>query len=411
MSVTAHGTYLIKNQKSGHYLTAKGASKQASADIVQEVLRDWPGRSCQAWRVEPGPAGHDTFRLENQLSGRYLQVRRLSTERGAAIEQAQLEENSPAYKGQTWRLSDTGRGLFQIVNLHSDLRLHIRDDKDTSGAPVDQWPESQGDSRGYQLWQLEPVEPRGMDTAFDALVGTAVEPTGNLLTALSTGVKATLETVGGVFGTVSRLVPGIDHTPFVRFSGFRGGEFIRFSQRHRVEAGPQRIMRRFPHLPEEFRDGFQFVMAAPRRSHHDYIGVGHERYIEFSDRRSGHPHPWDELFPPEIVKGEELSNLIAVVPAAHDDSRYLVFTRSGMLTIEGRLPLGTGHTPFVEPVSLDFLPGEFQEPDSVTSAVIGDEVHFFATKGDEFTVFTWEKVVQGPSSVLEAYPYLLGLWV
>lgn len=410
MGVIQHGAYLIKNEKSGLYLTVKGASRQTSADIVQETLRDWPDRAIQSWQVEPGPAGQDTHRLQNQHSGLYLQVRHVSKERAAAVEQAHLEEKAPAYKGQTWRIGESGSGRYRLTNLHSDLHLHVRDDSDEEGAVVDQWPEVAGDTLGYQQWRLESVERAGAEKAFDSLVGVAVEPTGNILSAIATGFKATLDATGGVFGTVSRLVPGIDRTPYVRFSGFRGDEFIRFSQRNRVEAGPKRLGEQFPNLPQAFHSGFQFVMAAPRRSSYDYIGVKDERFVEFSDRRSGRPLPWEELLPPEIVKGEGGANLISLVSAAPDDSRYLAFTRSGILAIEGRIPVGPDHHPFVEPVSLDFLPKEFQEPDAVTSAVVGDEVHFFATKGEKFTVFTWEKVVEGPTSVLEAYPFLLGLW-
>ncbi|UNO43496.1 RICIN domain-containing protein [Streptomyces sp. MST-110588] len=412
MSVTAQGTYLIKNEQSGLYLTVKGFDKNVPADIVQERLHDWPERASQAWRLLPGQAGKDSYRLQNQHSGRYLQIRHASKESGAHAEQAHLEENKPAFQSQTWQLSGNGDEVYLITNVHSGLKLNVRGNLNTEGTPIDQWQEhAAGQFRGYQLWRLEAVEPRGEAKALDALTGAVVEPTGGIISAITTGFKATLEATGGVFGTVSRWVPGIDRTPYVRFSGFRADEFIRFSQRNRVEVGPKKISEQFRHLPKEFRDGFDVVIAAPKRSGYDYIGVAQELYVEFSDRRSSAPLPWDRLFPAEIAGGRGISEVKAVATASPDGSRHLAFTTAGIEVIEGHLPIDPNRRPVVEPVTLDFLPEEFKQPDAVSSAVLGEETHFFATKGDQFTVFTWEKVVQGPTKVVAAYPFLLGLWM
>lgn len=403
MSVEAKTTYLIRNEKTGLYLTLKGDGRYASGDIVQDKLYEWPQRARQAWRLEPGSAGEHTYRLQNQHTGRYLRVHRGSREPGIHVELAHLEENTPGYKSQTWRIGD--KDDHRIVNVASGLGLSVRGDSAVHGASIVQQSGTSGDIR---VWRFEQVEPRGVDKAFDSLIGTLVEPSAaGILTTVTSALKASLEVSGGIFGTVSKWVPG-STTPYIRFDGFRGGEYIGFSQRNRVENGPRRISEEFPHLPKEFHEGFDFVTRNPRSREYPYLGVKGEQSVAFSEKGlSNDPYPARRHFPLEGPAAEPGQTFTASTPAAPDGSRYLVFGERGTGIIDvSRDQLARQ----VDPVELTHLPAEFRTPDAIASAALGQEMHFFATKGDHYLVFTFREVLQGPAPVLDAYPFLLGLW-
>ncbi|MFE0042216.1 RICIN domain-containing protein [Streptomyces albireticuli] len=407
MSVDTQAAYLLRNEKTGLYLTVKGAGGgaggDAAAEIAQEELHDWPLRAGQAWRLEPGQGGKDTYRIRNQHSGRYLQARRYSREAGAPVVQGRLAENSPAYRSQTWLL--TNMDLHRFSNLHSGLWLNARSDVPAEGVVIDQCHERTGADRAAQQWHFEPVGPRGAKRTFDALAGLLVEPgPGGLLSTVTSIFKTTLEAGGGVFGTVSKWVPGADRTPYVRFDGFRGDEVVRFSQRNRIEGGPRKIVERFPHLPKEFHDGFDFVTATPRGSAHPYLGVKGDLAVEFSEKGS-RDVPLGHYFPEEELGGT--GRPLKAVAAAPDGSRYLVFGENGTATVD--LPRGR-YGREVRELVLEHVPADFRTPDTIASAAVGDETHFFATKGDQYLVFTFREVVQGPAKILGAYPFLLGLW-
>jgi Ricin-type beta-trefoil lectin domain-like len=407
MSVNAKTTYLTRNEKTGLYLTVKGASKSVQAEIVQERLHEWPARAAQAWRLEPGQSGPDTYQIQNQHSGRYLQVRRYSKEPAAPVEQAHLEENNPAHKSQTWRITNGDEKGATVVNLYSELLLNVRGNAAAEGTVIDQWQEHKDADRRAQQWHFEAVEPRGEHTAFEALAGLVVEPSsGGLITAVTSVFKASLEATGGVFGTVSKWVPGIDRTPYIRFDGFRGGEVVRFSQRNRVEAAPRRISEAFPHLPKEFHEGFDFVTTTPRGHKYPYLGVKGDVAIEFSEKGIQDVPPDEPYFPAEQLG--QIGRPLRAVSAAPDGSYYLVFGEHGIATINTPdHPYGSD----VSLVDLKHLPKAFREvPDAVASAAVGEEMHYFATKGDEYLVFTLREVIQGPAKILDAYPFLLGLW-
>ncbi|KWT60848.1 MULTISPECIES: RICIN domain-containing protein [Streptomyces] len=403
MSVSAKGTYLIKNVNSGLYLTVKGHAKQSPADIVQDRLQDWPQRAAQAWRLESAPGGERTFRIQNQHSGGYLQVRRWSKDKGAHLVQEHLEENTPAYRSQSWQLTD--EDPYRIANVHSGLWVNVQDHSAATGAVVEQSTESTGVYRTAEQWTFEPVEPRGGDPVFDALSGLLVEPGGGIVSTVTHVFKASLEAAGGVFGTFAKYVPG-DTTPFVRFEGFRGDEVIRFSSRNRVEAGPRKISTQFPHLPKEFHGGFDFVTRAPRHRDHTYLGVKGDLTIAFSDKGNGGIDRTEEYFPSREL--EPYGRVLEAAPARPDDSQYLLFCEQATVLIDGRFRAPDLRE--VQPMPLGQLPKGWEKPDAVASATVGDEVHFFAVKGTEYTVFTLRDLVQGPAPVLNAYPFLLGLW-
>ncbi|MGW2186146.1 RICIN domain-containing protein [Streptomyces sp. NPDC001719] len=401
MSVSAKTTYLIRNDETGLYLTAKGAA------VVQERLREWPARAGQTWRLEAGQGGKDTYRVRNLRSGRYLQVRRHG--KGAAVGQGPLEESAPAYRGQTWRITNDDAKGSPVVNVGSDLRLAVRGGSTAEGAAIEQTAESTMAPLGDRRWHFEAVEPAGEKRAFDALAGLLVEPaTGGLVSTATSVLKTTLEATGGVFGTVSRWVPGADRTPYIRFDGFRDDEVVRFSQRNRVEAERRKISEAFPHLAKEFHGGFDFVTRTPRGHRHPYLGVKGDLAVEFSDREGEDLLPADEYFPAQELQ-PRVGRRFKAVSAAPDGSSYLVFGERGIVIVDRP---GTAYEREVHDVELGHLPKAFTGvPDAVTSAGVGEETHFFATKGDQYVVFTLREVIQGPSEILDAYPFLLGSWL
>ncbi|GGY09860.1 RICIN domain-containing protein [Streptomyces hiroshimensis] len=410
MSVHATTTYLVRNHKTGLYLTVRGLSRHDAADIVQEPLHDWPQRASQAWRLEPGQGGENVYRLQNQHSGRYLQVRHCRKDPGAPAEQRHLEENDPAYQSQTWEIRNGDE--YRIINVHSGLELNVRG----HSAAVDAVVEQQAGDEENSVWRFEAVEPRGEAKLFHALAGTLVEPSSRgLLSTLTNALKASLEASGGIFGTVSKWVPG-STTPYVAFDGFRGDETIRFSQRNRVETGgPRKISEQFPHLPKEFHGGFDFVTRAPGWSDHRYLGVKGDLVVEFSERGSGESlRSTDFYYPREQLEPVIGGAVKAAVPGTPDGRYHLVFGEKGATALIDlpRAP-GAGRRGAdrrdVRPVRLDHLP-EPCRPDAIASAAVGDEMHFFAVKGDQYLVFTFREVIHGPGKILDAYPFLLGLW-
>ncbi|QLE72869.1 RICIN domain-containing protein [Streptomyces rectiverticillatus] len=409
MSVHATTTYLVRNEKTGLYLTVRGLSRHDAADIVQEPLHDWPQRASQAWRLEPGQGGEHVYRLQNQHSGRYLQVRYCRKDPGAPAEQRHLEENDPAYQSQTWEIRDDDDR--RIVNVHSGLGLNVRGHSAAAGAVVEQ----QAGDEENRVWRFEAVEPRGEAKLFHALAGTVVEPSSlGILATLTNALKASLEASGGIFGTVSKWVPG-STTPYIVFDGFRGEEVVRFSQRNRVEAGPRKISEQFPHLPKEFHGGFDFVTRAPGWSEHRYVGVKGDLAVEFSDRSSGESlRSTDFYFPREQLEPVIGGAVKAAVQGTPDGRYQLVFGEKGATALID-VPRGPAagkrgaDRRDIRPVRLDHLP-EPCRPDAIASAAVGDEMHFFAVKGDQYLVFTFREVIHGPGKILDAYPFLLGLW-
>ncbi|WKK20887.1 RICIN domain-containing protein [Streptomyces olivoreticuli] len=401
MSVSAKTTYLIRNDETGLYLTAKGAA------VVQERLHAWPPRAGQAWRLEPGQGGRDTYRVRNQRSGRYLQVRRYGE--GTAVGQAPLNESAPAYRSQTWRISGDADEGAPVVNVHSELRLTVRDGATAEGAVIEQTRETVAARAGAQRWHFEAVEQTGGTRAFDALAGLVVEPgTGGIVSTATSVLKTAMEATGGVVGAVSKWVPGSDRTPYIRFDGFRDDEVVRFSRRNRVETERKKISEAFPHLPKEFHGGFDFVTRTPRGHRYPYLGVKGDLAVEFSDREGEDLLPADDYFPAQELR-PRAGRRFKAVSAAPDGSSYLVFGERGTVVVDRP---GSPYEREVREVELGHLPKEFGGvPDAVASAGVGEETHFFATKGDRCLVFSLREVIQGPAEILDAWPFLLGAWL
>lgn len=403
MSVDTRSAYLLRNERTGLYLTVKDAGEGAAADIVQEALQDWPLRAGQAWRLEPGEGGEGTYGIRNQRSGRCLRARRRGDGPGAAVVRERPEGSGPAYR--SWLLANMD--LHRFSNVHGGLWPGARGEAPAGGVVIDQC-RSRADGTA-QRWHFEPAGPRGARKTFDALAGLVVRPGPSRLVTAATGVVRTAPVAGaGVFGAASKWAagpdraPGPDRRPYMRFDGFRGDEVVRFSQRNRIEDGPRKIAERFPHLPEEFHGGFDFVTTTPCGSAHPYLGVRGDRAVEFCERGS-RDMPAGHRLHGGTVTGRPLK----AVAAAPDGSRYLVFGERGTAVVG--LPGGPYGHEVGEP-DLGHLPEDFRTPDTIASAAVADEMHYFATKGDRYLVFTFREVIQGPAKILGAYPFLLDLW-
>ncbi|WP_433258346.1 hypothetical protein ACQPYK_23220 [Streptosporangium sp. CA-135522] len=58
----------------------------------------------------------------------------------------------------------------------------------------------------------------------------------------------------------------------------------------------------------------------------------------------------------------------------------------------------------------EHLPDEFaRTPDAAASAAMGEVMHYFLTKGDQFVIGADDKVVQGPAKLTDAHPFLGGI--
>ncbi|MBB5119934.1 hypothetical protein AF335_13385 [Streptomyces eurocidicus] len=402
MSVDTRSAYLLRNERTGLYLTVRDAGEGAPADIVQEALQDWPLRAGQAWRLEPGEGGEDTYGIRNQRSGRCLRARRRVGEPGAAVVRARPEESGPAYR--SWLLANMD--LHRFSHVHGGLWPGAggAGEAPAGGVVIDQCRERAGGDGAAQRWHFEPAGPRVARKTFDALAGLVVRPgPSRLVTAATRGRGRAPEAGAGVFGAASKWAAVPDRTPYMRFDGFRGDEVVRFSQRNRIEDGPRKIAERFPHLPEEFHGGFDFVTTTPCGSAHPYLGVKDGLAVEFSERGSRDLPPGRLLPGGGPVTGRPLK----AVAAAPDGSRYLVFGECGTAVVGLS---GGRYGREVREAALGHVPEDFRAPDTIASAAVGDEMHYFATKGDRYLVFTFREVIQGPAKILGAYPFLLDLW-
>uniref|UniRef100_A0AAU2V0M2 Uncharacterized protein n=1 Tax=Streptomyces sp. NBC_00003 TaxID=2903608 RepID=A0AAU2V0M2_9ACTN len=83
---------------------------------------------------------------------------------------------------------------------------------------------------------------------------------GSVVTGLSGPAKGALGAGGGIFETAAKGIAD-PKAPYLRFDGFRGGEFIRFSQRHGIKAGPKPVAEHFRTCP---RSSVAASMTSPR---------------------------------------------------------------------------------------------------------------------------------------------------
>ncbi|MEV8314177.1 RICIN domain-containing protein [Streptomyces sp. NPDC059900] len=412
MSALSEGIYLLKNEESGLYAGVQGAKTAQSVPIVQqELLPQGTARHSQLWHLRPNAAEKDAWTLQSVHSALRMDVMTGRGRAGSPVQQCPAETRHDLLVSQLWRPVDFGDGRYTLVNAHSGHLLSVRDDSSSPDAALEQAAEPALGPRTAQQWILERVPARGEAKAFDALTATVVSSGGGVLGpvlgSLSRATKKALDAGGGIFESAAKAIPDSD-TPYVRFDGFRGDEFIRFSKRRGIEAGPRKIADQFPQLPKPFSDGFDAVGPAAEGSGHTWLGFVEDQAIEFSERSHGPVQYAEHFLHPELLHavGE-----LCDVTGFGDDGRLLVFGRKGTCTVDpAKVDLARG------PVHRLFRLADAPEafgfgPDAACTAVSESTARYFLTKGDEFVVVSADKLIQGPAALTEVYPCLDGLWM
>ncbi|MEU6673426.1 RICIN domain-containing protein [Streptomyces sp. NPDC046925] len=413
MSALSEGIYLLKNEESGLYAGVQGAKTAQSVPIVQqELLPRGPARYSQLWHLRPNAAEKDTWTLQSVHSALRMDIMTGRGRAGSPVQQCPAETRRDLLVSQLWRPVDIGDGRYTLVNANSGHLLSVHDDSSSPDAALEQAAKPALGPRTAQQWILERVPGRGEAKAFDALTATLVSAgggvLGTVLGSLSGATKRALDAGGGIFEAAAKSIPDSD-TPYVRFDGFRGDEFVRFSKRRGIEAGPRRIADQFPHLPKPFSDGFDAVGPAPEGSGHAYLGFVQDQAVEFSEKSHGPVQYAEHFLHPELL--HTVGELCDVTAFGSDDGRLLVFGRKGSCTVDpAKVDLARG--PVHQLFQLPAAPEAFGfGPDAACTAVSGSTAHYFLTKGDEFVVVSEDKLLQGPAGLTEVYPCLDGLWM
>ncbi|MGW7074586.1 RICIN domain-containing protein [Streptomyces sp. NPDC054866] len=409
----SEGIYLLKNEASGLYAGVRGAKTAQSVPIVQRELHpQGTARYSQLWHLRPNAAKEGAWTLQSVHSALRMDIMTGRGRAGSPVQQCPAETRQDLLVSQLWRPVASGDDRYTLLNVNSGHLLSVHDDSTVPDAPLEQAAKPAAGARTAQQWCLERVESRGETTAFDALTATVVSSSGGILGSvlgsLSGAAKQALDAGGGVFEAAAKAIPDSD-TPYVRFEGFRGDEFIRFSKRRGIEAGPRKIADQFPHLPKPFRDGFDAVGPAAKRSGHTYLGFTRDQAVEFSDKRHGPVHDAESILHPGLVQA--VGELCDVTGFGTERNRLVVFGRKDSCTMDPTkvdLARGSSHQQFL----LTAAPDAFGfGPDAAATAVSGSTAHYFLTKGDEFVVVSEDRLIQGPVKLTEAYPFLDGLWM
>ncbi|MFI8873970.1 RICIN domain-containing protein [Streptomyces sp. NPDC055243] len=406
MSALSEGIYLLKNEASGLYAGVQGAKTAQSVPIVQQELHpQGTARYSQLWHVRPTAAKEGAWTLQSVHSTLRMDIMTGRGRAGSPVQQCPAETRQDLLVSQLWRPEVVGDG-YALVNVNSGHLLSVHDDSVAPDAALEQAGRPTMGPRPAQLWRLERVPSRGQAKAFDALTATVVSAgggiLGSVLGSLGGAAKQALDAGGGIFESAAKAIPDSD-APYVRFDGFRGDEFIRFSKRRGIESGPRRIADQFPHLPKTFSDGFDAVGPAPKSSGHTYLGFAQGQAVEFSDKSHGPLHEAEDVLSRDLL--ERAGELCDVTGFGADGGRLLVFGMQGSFTTA----LSRGSS---QQLSLTAAPDAFGfGPDAAATAVTESTAHYFLTKGDEFVVVTEDKLIQGPSKLTEAYPFLDGLWM
>ncbi|MFC8124512.1 RICIN domain-containing protein [Streptomyces sp. NPDC057302] len=413
MAALSEGIYLLKNEASGLYAGVQGAKTAQSVPIVQQELHpQGAARHSQLWHLRPDAAKEGTWTLQNVHSTLRMDIMTGRGRVGSPVQQCPAETRQDLLASQLWRPVAVGDGRYTLVNVNSGHLLSVHDDSGAPDAALEQAGKPTMGPRPAQEWSFERVPGRGEVKAFDALTATVVSAGGGILGSvlgtLSGKAKQALDAGGGIFESAAKAIPDSD-APYVRFDGFRGDEFIRFSRRRGIEAGPRKLSDQFPHLPKPFSDGFDAVGPAAKGSGHTYLGFTGGQAIEFSDKSHGPLHDAEHILHPGLL--QMVGELCDVTGFGADGRRLLVFGRRDTCTVD---PAGvdaareSSHQGFV----LTAAPDAFGfGPDAATTAVTDSVAHYFLTKGEEFVVVTENKLVQGPARITEVYPFLDGLWM
>ncbi|MFF9900897.1 RICIN domain-containing protein [Streptomyces longispororuber] len=411
MTALSEGIYLFKNEASGLYATVQpGAGEKQGAKVVLEELRgEGPARHGQLWHLRPHSARDGAWTIQNVLSTFRMDIMANRSRGGAAVQQCPAESRDDLLASQLWRPQETAgadEDTYAIVNVNSGKHLSVRGGRREVNAELEQAEPRTGVDRGTQVWRLERVPALGQTKGFDALTASVVSGTGGgvigtVVSGLTGAAKGVLDAGGGVFETMAKVVTD-PKAPYLRFDGFRGDEFIRFSQRHGIESGPKKITEQFTRPPRGFPEHYDDVMTARRGSGHTHAAILTDTIWEFSERSaSTAPRRLDAILAPREkthidaatigdAQGETVVLFLGdqVVRAPADD-----FSRGRDFPLQ--------HTPEAFRSGLD----------TATSTAVDDEMHYFLVKGDEFVVVSEGRLIQDATKLADAYPFLNGVWM
>ncbi|WP_405659250.1 RICIN domain-containing protein [Streptomyces sp. RK9] len=398
----SEGIYLIKNEASGLYAGVQpgGGAKQGAKVVLEDLHAEGVERHRQFWHLKPHSAREGAWTLQNVHSTLRMDIMVNRGRAGAAVQQCPPESREDLLVTQLWRPERIGDDRYAWVNVNSGKHLAVRGERGDAGAELEQGEPRTGEDRGTQVWRLEPAPARGESKAFDALTAQIVSP-GTLATpgnVLASAVKGILDAGGGVFETMAKTVPD-PRAPYLRFDGFRGDEFIRFSPRRGIESGPRKASEQFQRLPHGFPSAAADVINTRKGSPYTHTAVlGHE-LREFSERSADDR---GRLLPANL-QGAQIK---AATAADSKGDRVVYF-------LEDRAVLTKLDDPeFNEEFRLPHAPDAFvYDLDTATSAPFDDAMHYFLLKGDQFVIVTEGKLVQGPTKLTDAYPFLTGVWL
>ncbi|MEI5098606.1 RICIN domain-containing protein [Streptomyces sp. PmtG] len=248
----SEGVYFIRNEASGTYATVQpGAGEKQGAKVVLEERRAEEGtaRHAQLWHIRPNAAREGAWTIQNVRSTLRIDIMAGRDRAGAAVQQCPAESRDDLLVSQLWRPEPTAADVYVWRNVNSGKNLAVRGESHQPGAHLEQANPRDEQDRGTQLWRLERAPALGEAKGFDALTASVVSGRGGAIGAALTGLtgltKGVLDAGGGVFETMAKVVPD-PKAPYLRFDGFRGDEFIRFSQRHGIETGPEEDQRAVP---------------------------------------------------------------------------------------------------------------------------------------------------------------------
>ncbi|WKX69374.1 RICIN domain-containing protein [Streptomyces sp. XD-27] len=165
--------------------------------MVQEELGEGQERHHQLWHARPHTARPDARVLRNLRSGLRMDIMVNRRRSGSPVPQCQAESRDDLLVTQLWQLTETGKGQFQVAKVNSDLLPSVREDSTAPGTALEQ-ASSRTDQQGRSAWIA--------DGAF------------------SDAFKGALDG-GGVFEAAAKGIAD-PRQPYVRFEGYRGGEFI-----------------------------------------------------------------------------------------------------------------------------------------------------------------------------------------
>ncbi|GGV19855.1 RICIN domain-containing protein [Streptomyces spectabilis] len=404
MAALSEGIYLIKNEASGLYATVQpGAGAKQSAKVVLEELHgDGAARHGQLWHVRPHSAREGAWTLRNVHSTYLMDVMAGRGRAGAAVQQCAAETRDDLLASQLWRPQQVSEDVYTLTNGYSDKALAVKAERREANAVLEQAEPRPSEDRGTQAWRLERLPARGEPKGFDALTASVVSGHGGAIAATLSGLtglaKGVLDAGGGVFETMAKVVTD-PKAPYLRFDGFRGDEFIRFSQRHGIEAGPKKISEQFTRPPRGFRTDYEDVLTARRGSGHTHAALIRDELLEFSERSASDT---PRILPRELR--ERLPVKAATVADAKGET-VAFFTGEAIVVTDGSLrPTGE--------LRLPHAPDAFRtDLDTATAVSVDDEMHFFLVKGEEFVIVSEGKLVQGPAKLTDAYSFLTGVWM